>query len=98
LVTPFFFLQHARMDPQIVSFKEKLEQEHTFPGAYIFKFIVPSEKVADVESLLPVGKLSLRSSSNNRYTSLTLEKIVESSEEVVDVYVTVKAVEGVISL
>jgi len=98
LVTPFSFLIGMSNDPQIISFKEKLDQQHTFPGVYIFKFIVPSEKVADVENLLPVGKLSLKSSSNNKYTSLTLEKIVESSEEVIGVYMAVKSVEGVISL
>ncbi len=86
------------MDSQIASFKEKLDQEHTFPGKYRFKFIVPSEKVEEVERLLPIGKLSLRKSSNNKYTSLTLEKTVLSSDEVIEVYITVKSVEGVISL
>lgn len=86
------------MDPHIISFKEKLEQQHEFPGQYIFKFIVPSEKVGEVKNLLPPGELSLRRSSNNTYTSLTFQRIVESSDEVIEVYLTVKSVEGVISL
>lgn len=86
------------MDPQIASFKEKLDQEHTFPGTYIFKFIAPSEKIHEVEALLPAGKSSFRKSSGNTYTSITLHAEVENSQEVIDVYLLVKGIEGVIAL
>lgn len=86
------------MDQQIVSFREKLEREHTFPGPYMFKFIVPSGRVQEVEELLPAGEISFRQSANNTYTSVTLQKIVASSEEIIEVYLAMKHIEGVIAL
>lgn len=86
------------MDQRFSSFQEKLEQEHEFPGIYIFKFIAPSDQIELVKQLLPPGKLSTRISSNNTYTSLTLEAQVETSREVVEVYLSMKDLHGVIAL
>ena len=36
-----------------LAFKEKLENEHSFPGQYIFKFIVPIDKENEVLAILP---------------------------------------------
>lgn len=86
------------MDHRFSSFQEKLEQEHEFPGIYIFKFIAPSDKIEMVKELLPSGKLSSRQSSNNNYTSLTLKARVQSSQEVVEVYLSMQDIKGVIAL
>lgn len=86
------------MDPSYSSFQEKLDQEHSFPGIYVFKFIAPSEKIDQVKELLPPGKLSFRRSSNNKYTSVTLQAQVMTSLEVVEVYLSMKDITGVIAL
>ncbi|MFY0687982.1 MAG: DUF493 family protein [Cyclobacteriaceae bacterium] len=80
------------------SFREKLEAEHTFPGPYVFKFIVPLAKESEVTDLLPKGSLSARHSANKKYVSITLKTRLSSADEVVGVYEKAYLVEGIISL
>ncbi|MEQ8338964.1 MAG: DUF493 family protein [Cyclobacteriaceae bacterium] len=86
------------MSWDIESFREKVESEHTFPGVYIFKFIVPSEKKDEILELLPHGKTSMRSSSNNHYVSITCRAELSSSQDVIEVYFEANKVEGTIAL
>lgn len=81
-----------------IAFKEKLENEHTFPGQYIFKFIVPVDKEEDVRSLLPEGNISTKKSSNNNYVSITLKALVQNGDEVIRVYKSVTPIPGLIAL
>ena len=80
------------------AFREKLENEYTFPVVYRFKFIVPMGKKEELEALLPDGDLSFRPSKNNTYVSLTLKRKVQSSDEVISVYTDVHQIEGILSL
>ncbi len=80
------------------AFKEKIESEHSFPGTYVFKFIVPVGKKTEVTDLLPVGDISFRNSTNNSYVSITLKAHVSTSDEVVEVYERAYKVEGIIAL
>ncbi len=86
------------MDQSYSSFREKLDQEHSFPGTYVFKFIAPSDKIDEIKNLLPPGELSFRRSSNAKYTSVTLQAQVKTSHEVVEVYLSMKDIKGVIAL
>lgn len=86
------------MDQNYSSFREKLDQEHSFPGTYVFKFIALSDKIDEIKSLLPPGELSFRQSSNAKYTSVTLQAQVKTSDEVVEVYLSMKDIKGVIAL
>jgi putative lipoic acid-binding regulatory protein len=86
------------MSWDIESFKQKLESEHSFPGMYIFKFIVPGEQKDAVIQVLPKGELSFKHSSGNKYISLTLRANVKSSEEVVRVYQDAYAIKGIVAL
>ncbi len=86
------------MSWDVESFKEKVESEHTFPGIYVFKFIVPTEKKEAILELLPQGKTSMRSSSNNHYVSITCRAQLSSSQDVVEVYFEANKVEGTIAL
>lgn len=80
------------------AFKEKLENNHEFPGEYIFKFIVKPEHQAEVESLLEDAKVKLKPSSGNKYVSITLIKKMGSSEEVIETYKRAHTIEGIIAL
>ena len=80
------------------SFREKLEQQHSFPGEYLFKFIVPLVKEGEIRDILPEGHLTKRNSSSNNYVSVTLKTLVASSEEVLEVYENAYQIEGIISL
>ena len=86
------------MSWDVSSFREKIENEHQFPGIYVFKFIVPVEKKQDVLDFLPDGDLSFRNSSNNTYVSVTLKANVNNSQEVVDVYEKAYNVQGIVAL
>jgi putative lipoic acid-binding regulatory protein len=61
---------------------EKLLNElHSFPTTYIFKFIVPASKEEDVLKFFPETKtvsIDKRSSQNGQYTALTLNVRVNS--------------------
>ena len=86
------------MDADNEKFKERLETTHTFPGKYVFKFIVPRNMKKNIERILPDGVLSYRDSSKGNYISLSLKSIVKSNDEIIKVYKDVSEIEGVISL
>ena len=80
------------------SFLEKLEGTHEFPEHYTFKFIVKPEHQAKVESLVPGAEVKLKPSSGNKYVSVTLSRMMDSSQEVVEVYKQANKIEGIIAL
>ncbi|MBV6644334.1 MAG: DUF493 family protein [Cyclobacteriaceae bacterium] len=86
------------MSWNVAAFKEKIEDQHRFPGPYVFKFIVPKEKKDEVIALLPVGDLSFKASSGEKYISITLKSSLKSSDEVLEVYQKVHRIEGLIAL
>lgn len=82
----------------IESFQSKLESEHDFPGMYMFKFIVPSQKKEEVLEVLPEGDLSFKPSSKNTYVSITLKAQMQTSDEVLFVYKEAHKIEGIVAL
>lgn len=86
------------MSWDIESFREKIEDQHTFPGTYIFKFIVPREKREAIVSLIPNAEIKFRDSSNKKYVSVTANAKVETSQGVLDVYIAANQIEGCIAL
>jgi len=79
-------------------FKQKLEEAHVFPTMYMFKFIVPHDKVDEIKILFPKNELVLKSSSGGKYTSTTANIMVASADQIVEIYKEAKKVEGIISL
>lgn len=82
----------------IESFREKLEQEYEWPALYIYKFIVPSEKIGEVKALFPMHEVSEKASSNGNYISLTARVMAESSQSIINVYLEANKIEGLIAL
>ncbi len=82
----------------IVSFKEKLDAEYEWPAMYMFKFIVPKGKEADIKEIFLAHEVSEKKSSKGNYISLTSEIMAESSDAVIDIYIKAHKVEGVIAL
>ena len=80
------------------AFKEKLDQEHTWPGIYIFKFVVPSAKQDEVRETFPQETFTEKKSKAGNYISFTLKKNINSSDEVVDIYLKAKEIDGLIAL
>jgi uncharacterized protein len=83
---------------QINSFREKLEQHYAWPALYMFKFIVPSGKEDDVKKLFPQHYTSEKLSKNGKYTSITIQMMMPSSDSVIEVYLEVSKIEGLIAL
>ena len=81
-----------------LSFKEKLDAVYVWPALYMFKFIVPNQRVDDVKMLFPNHVSSEKQSEKGKYTSITFNMMMPSSDAVVSVYQKVKHVEGIIAL
>lgn len=79
-------------------FRKLLDEQMTWPGAYTFKFITKTEKKDELISLLFEHEVKEKLSKNGKYTSVTSRIILNSSDEVVNIYQRVSKVEGVITL
>jgi putative lipoic acid-binding regulatory protein len=82
----------------LLRFKETLDEHHSFPCAYVFKFIVPLAKFAEVVELLKGFKFTTRESRTGKYISFTAELHMESSESVISIYRAAASIEGLIAL
>jgi len=82
----------------LAQLKERLDDQHSFPCQYTFKFIVPRDKVREVEILLKGFAFSTRESRNGKYVGFTAELDVESSEAVISIYRAAGCIKGLIAL
>ncbi len=81
------------------NFKQKLDQNHTWPDNYMFKFIVPTARTKDVLDLFDKkDTISTRESKNGKYICVTAKRTVKSSDEVLDVYEKASLIKGVFPL
>ena len=78
-------------------FKE-LDDQLTWPNNYSFKFITKTVRKNQLIELLSDHKIEEKLSKNGKYTSVTSRKILNCSDEVIEVYKKVGQVEGVITL
>ncbi len=82
--------------------KTHLEDSNQWPAVYLFKFIVPTDraKVDAVESAFDrMGAvMKTTKSKNQNYTSISINVQMESAQHIIDKYIEVAAIEGIISL
>lgn len=82
--------------------KEELDNANTWPAEYLFKFIVPSDnhKIAVVEAAFNgIGAvIKTTQSKNAKFTSISVNVTMESAQQIVEKYLAVSAIEGIISL
>lgn len=82
--------------------KSQLETDTSWPSIYLYKFIVPSnpEKIAKIESIFDGinAEIKKRDSSKGTYTSLSIKVKMDTPDAVIQKYIEVSNVEGVISL
>jgi putative lipoic acid-binding regulatory protein len=82
--------------------KGQLREDTDWPTTYLYKFIVPAseDKVKEIESVFQDtdARIETRDSSKGTYTSVSVKVTMESPEQVVEKYLEVSRVEGVISL
>ncbi len=82
--------------------KKQLEDDTTWPAPYLFKFIVPAslEKIAEIRAIFDgsAADINTRDSTKGTYTSVSIKVTMESPDAVVEKYLEVSNIEGVISL
>ncbi len=94
------------MDKKTEEFYERLKQEldnaNTWPAEYLFKFIVPSEphKIEAVENAFNAmgAVINTNQSKNGKFTSVSVNVRMKSAQSIVDKYIEVSHIEGIISL
>ncbi len=64
----------------------------------MFKFIVPKTKEQELETLFKDKPMQKKASKGGNYISFTMQLIMHSSEEVIEIYKEAHQIEGVIAL
>jgi putative lipoic acid-binding regulatory protein len=88
-------------EEELHNFKTKLLESTSFPGIYMFKFIIETgnRNIALVESLFESeAELHRKESSNGKYTSITARQVVMTVDEVIDVYKRASLIKGIMFL
>ena len=81
--------------------KQKIEEQHSFPSLYMFKFIIPADnqRLAQVESLFgEEAQITTNQSKSNKYISITAKEVMVSSDSIIAVYKEAEKIEGIMSL
>ena len=94
------------MDKKTEEFYSRLSQEldntSTWPCEYLYKFIVPTDpkKIEEVENAFDnMGAvIQTTQSKTGKYTSLSVNVMMDDAVSVVEKYIEVSNIEGIISL
>ena len=94
------------MDKKTEEFYERLKAEldlsNTWPAEYLFKFIVPTdkEKILKVEEAFDCmgAVIKTTKSKTGKFTSISIDVLMKDAQEIIDKYIEVSTVEGIISL
>ena len=93
---------NANNDEFYSRFHEQLKKSQSWPGKYMFKFILKSNHT-DINKLKDFfkkfkKKISIRSSSKENYISITITVSLISSEDVILTYKKVSKIKGIIMI
>ncbi|CAM4072938.1 DUF493 family protein [Flavobacterium weaverense] len=82
--------------------KVELDMSNTWPSIYLFKFIVPTvdDNIARVEAAFDCmgAVINTRKSKTGKFTSISIDVTMKDSQEIVDKYLEVSTIEGIVSL
>jgi putative lipoic acid-binding regulatory protein len=82
--------------------RDELNNTSEWPSEYLYKFIVPTDakKIEEVENAFDnLGAvIKTTQSKTAKYTSISINVMMESPESVIEKYVEVSSIEGIISL
>lgn len=82
----------------VEKFKELLDESYTWPDFYEFKFIVKTVAKNDVIVKLTGFAISETMSKNGNYVAISARKLMNNTQEVLDIYDLMSKVDGIISL
>ena len=82
--------------------KVELDNSNSWPALYLFKFIVPSvnDNVERVELAFDCKGAVIKTtkSKTGRFTSISVDVQIKDSQEIIDKYLEVSTIEGIVSL
>ena len=82
--------------------KVELDNSNTWPAIYLFKFIVPTddEKIKRVEEAFDCmgAVINTKKSKTGKFTSISIDVTMKDSQEIIDKYLEVSTIEGIVSL
>lgn len=82
--------------------KVELDMSNTWPAEYLFKFIVPTENdnVKRVEDAFDCMGAILKTtkSKTGKFTSISVDVTMKDAQEIIDKYIEVSTIKGIISL
>jgi uncharacterized protein len=84
-------------DERFTGLREKLDNQD-WPAFYMFKFIAPVAKEAELLLLFGNHTIEKKFSANGNYVSITSTYFMESANEIIEVYKKAAEIEGIISL
>lgn len=99
-------LFNLKMDKKTKEFYDRLRIEldnsNVWPAKYLFKFIVPSE----IENIEKVEKafdnmgavIETKHSKSGKYTGISVDVEMQSAQKIIDKYLKLSTIEGIISL
>ena len=94
------------MDKDTKDFYERLKTElnnsNTWPAEYLFKFIVPTdqEKIEKVENAFDSmgAVIETKNSKTGKYTSISIDVQMPNAQQIIDKYLELSTIKGIISL
>jgi hypothetical protein len=94
------------MDKNTEEFYDRLKVEldfsNTWPALYLFKFIVPTENdnVERVELAFDCmgAVIKTTKSRTGKFTSISVDVTMKNAQEIVDKYIEVSTIKGIVSL
>ncbi len=94
------------MDKDTKEFYERLKTElnnsNSWPAEYLFKFIVPTEpeKIEKVENAFnSMGAvIETKHSKTGKYTSISIDVQMPNAQKIIDKYLELSTIKGIISL
>ncbi len=94
--------KNNKSDNFYLRFKDQLFESQSWPGIYLFKFIVKNNSNESVQLKKYLkkyeGKISEKSSSNNKFLTFTFKYYADSPSEVIDIYKGLEFIDNIISL
>ncbi|MCL6461234.1 MAG: DUF493 family protein [Flavobacterium micromati] len=82
--------------------KVELDMSNTWPTIYLFKFIVPTinDNIERVEHAFDCmgAVINTKKSKTGKYTSISVDVTMKDSQEIVEKYLEVSTIEGIVSL
>lgn len=82
--------------------KSQLKEDTEWPSIYLFKFIFPAtlENMAEIQSIFDGtdAEINTRDSKKGNFSSISIKVMMDSPEKVVEKYLEVSKIEGLISL